>query len=238
MKYLLAAVVVLAAAWTLAGTLPAGTVHFTSVAAAAGLRFQHHTGAFGKKYLPETMGSGCAFVDLDGDGYPDIILLNGKDWKATGKRYLPGYFHNNRDGTFTSVISGSGLDVEMYAMGIAVADYDNDGRPDVYITALDGDRLFHNEGGGKFRDVTQASGIRNAAFGTGAAWLDYDNDGKADLFVANYIQWTPETRLVVLTRWPHESVLHAGIVEGITKQALPQPGQWQVRRCYAQGRSL
>jgi hypothetical protein len=83
----------------------------------------------------------------------------------------------------------------MYAMGVAVADYDNDGRPDIYITALEGDRLFHNEGNNKFRDVTAASGIRNASFGTSAAWVDYDRDGKADLFVANYIQWTPKTDL-------------------------------------------
>ncbi|MBI3471241.1 MAG: CRTAC1 family protein, partial [Candidatus Solibacter usitatus] len=91
--------------------------------------------------------------------------------------------------------AGSGLDVEMYGMGVAVADYDNDGKEDVYITALEGDRLFHGEGGGKFRDVTAASGIRNAGFGTSAAWLDYDRDGKVDLFVANYVQWTPRTDL-------------------------------------------
>ena len=83
----------------------------------------------------------------------------------------------------------------MYAMGVAVADFDNDGRPDIYITALDGDRLFHNEGKGKFRDVTATSGIKNANFGTSAAWVDYDCDGKADLFVANYIQWSPATDL-------------------------------------------
>ncbi len=78
----------------------------------------------------------------------------------------------------------------MYGIGVAVADFDNDGRDDVYITALEGDRLFHNEGNGKFKDVTAASGIRNASFGTSAAWLDYDRDGKLDLFVANYVQWT------------------------------------------------
>src|ERR1700693_2317008 len=88
------------------------------------------------------------------------------------------------------VTRGSGLDIEMYGMGVAIADYDNDGREDVYITALDGDHLFHNEGNGKFRDVTQASGIQNANFGASAAWLDYDRDGKVDLFVANYVQWT------------------------------------------------
>src|SRR5678815_4344478 len=92
--------------------------------------------------------------------------------------------------SFKDVTAASGLDVEMYGMGVAVADYDNDGREDVYITALEGDRLFHNLGGGKFADVTKVSGIVNASFATSAAWLDYDRDGKVDLFVANYVQWT------------------------------------------------
>jgi hypothetical protein len=170
-------------------------IRFTDVTAAAGLHFTHHNGAFGKKYLPETMGSGCAFIDLDGSGWPSILLLNGKDWTPQSKKYTSALYRNNRDGTFTDVTAGSGLDVQMYAMGVSVADYDNDGLPDIYITALDGDRLFHNEGHFRFRDVTAASGVRNANFGTGAAWLDYDRDGKADLFVANYIQWTPQTDL-------------------------------------------
>ncbi len=177
--------------------LPVGepAVHFTEVSKSAGLKFVHHNGGFGKKYLPETMGSGTAFVDLDGDGWPEIILLNCKDWNPSGKHYLSAIYRNNRNGTFTDVTAGSGFDVEMYAMGVAVADYDNDGRPDIYVTALEGDHLFHNEGSNRFRDVTAASGIRNANFGTSAAWLDYDRDGKADLFVANYIEWTPATDL-------------------------------------------
>src|SRR5437763_3714419 len=104
-----------------AASAPPPAVHFTDVTTAAGIHFQHHNGKFGKKYLPETMGAGCAFVDLDGDGYPDIVLLNGKDWKPSGHKYLPAYYHNNKNGTFTDVTRGSGLDVEMYAMGIAVA---------------------------------------------------------------------------------------------------------------------
>jgi hypothetical protein len=165
-------------------------VKFVDVTAAAGIRFTHNSGRAGKKYLPETMGSGAAFLDIDGDGWPDILLLNSKDLTPRGRKSLPALYKNNRNGTFADVTAGSGLDIEMYAMGVAVADYDNDGREDVYITALEGDRLFHNEGAGKFRDVTKTSGIQNANFGTSAAWLDYDKDGKADLFVANYVQWT------------------------------------------------
>ena len=196
LKALALAFVIAGASIYLAGASvspPTGGVHFTDITQKAGINFVQHNGAFGKKYLPETMGSGCAFIDYDGDGYPDILILNGKDWTPKGAHYYSALYHNNRNGTFTDVTKGSGLDVEMYAMGVAVADYDNDGRPDIYVTALEGDHLFHNEGNGKFKDVTAQSGIKNANFGTGAAWVDYDRDGKADLFVANYIQWTPQT---------------------------------------------
>lgn len=172
-----------------AGT-PRFDVRFTDVTRAAGIDFTHNSGRAGKKWLPETMGSGLAWIDYDGDGWPDLLLLNSRDWTARGRRSVAALYHNNRNGTFTDVARGSGLDVEMYALGVAVGDYDNDGRDDIYITALEGDRLFHNEGNGKFRDVTQQAGIRNASFASSAAWLDYDRDGKLDLFVANYVQWT------------------------------------------------
>jgi len=167
-------------------------VRFTDVTTTAGIDFTHNSGRAGKKYLPETMGSGCAFFDADGDGWLDILLINSKDWRLRGKRSLPALYRNNRDGTFTNVTANSGLDLEMYGMGAAIGDYDNDGRDDVYLTALEGDRLFHNEGGFKFRDVTRSAGIRNADFGTSAAWLDYNRDGLLDLFVANYVKWTPK----------------------------------------------
>ena len=178
-----------------ATSIPPAEVKFTDVTAAAGVRFTHNSGRAGKKYLPETLGSGAAFFDADGDGWLDILLINGKDWTPGKHKSLDALYRNNRNGTFTDITRGSGLDVPMYGMGVAIADYDNDGRNDVFITALEGDRLFHNEGGGKFRDVTQASGIHNASFGTSAAWLDYDRDGKVDLFIANYVQWTPKTDL-------------------------------------------
>jgi len=168
----------------------AGEVKFTDVSGAAGIRFTHNSGRAGKKFLPETMGSGCAFFDADGDGWVDVVLLNSKDWTPRGRKSISALYLNNRNGTFRNASAGSGLDVEMFAMGVAAADYDNDGKEDLYVTALEGDRLFHNEGGGKFRDVTKASGIANASFGTSVAWLDFDKDGRADLFVANYLQWT------------------------------------------------
>jgi hypothetical protein len=141
------------------------------------------------------MGSGCAFFDADGDGWPDILLINGKDWTPRGRHTTAALYRNNHNGTFTDITRASGLDIGVHGMGVAIGDYDNDGRDDVYITAIGGDHLFHNEGGGKFRDVTRESGIGNAAFGASAAWVDYDRDGKLDLFVANYVQWTPQTDL-------------------------------------------
>jgi hypothetical protein len=168
---------------------PPTDVRFTDVTAAAGIHFTHNAGRTGKKWLPETMGSGCAFFDADGDGWLDVLLINGKDLIPHGRHTTAALYRNNHDGTFTDVTRGSGLDLEIYGLGVAIGDYDNDGREDVYITALGGDHLLHNEGGGKFRDVTAQAGLRNSAFAASAAWLDYDRDGKLDLFVANYVQW-------------------------------------------------
>lgn len=170
-------------------------VQFADVTKAAGINFVHNSGRAGKRWLPETMGSGCAFIDADGDGWPDIVFVNSKDWTARGRRSIQALYRNNKNGTFTNVTAGSGLDVEMYGLGVAFADYDNDGRDDLYITALEGDRLFHNEGNFKFRDVTAQSGIANQGFPSSAAFLDYDKDGRADLFVLNYVQWTSKTDL-------------------------------------------
>ena len=145
--------------------------------------------------MPETLGPGCAFFDADGDGWLDILIVNGRDWTEHGRHTTAALYRNKHDGTFEDITNGSGLDFAAYGLGVAIGDYDNDGRDDVYITALQGDHLLHNEGGGHFRDVTAEAGIHNASFGTSAAWLDYDRDGKLDLFVANYVQWTPEADL-------------------------------------------
>jgi enediyne biosynthesis protein E4 len=170
-------------------------VTFTDITAASGVKFTHNSGRGGKKYMPESLGSGVALFDADGDGWLDILLINSRDWDAKGRTSLPALYRNNHNGTFANVTKGSGLDVQTYGMGAAAGDYDNDGREDVYITSLDGDRLYHNEGGGKFKDVTAVSGIKNADFGTSAAWFDYDRDGKLDLFVANYVQWSRDKDL-------------------------------------------
>ncbi|MFZ0296148.1 MAG: CRTAC1 family protein [Candidatus Sulfotelmatobacter sp.] len=164
------------------------------VTGSAGIQFQHNSGAFGGKLLPETLGSGCAFVDYDGDGWQDIILINGMDWPGhKQRRSTLRLYHNNRNGTFTDVTTRAGLDVEMYGMGVAVGDYDNDGFPDILVTSVGQNRLFHNTGKGSFIDVTNRSGLgKRQAFSTSALWFDYDRDGLLDLFVCNYVKWAPE----------------------------------------------
>ena len=181
-------------------TPPAGSsgITFREVTRQAGIHFVHNDGAFGKKYLPETLGPGVAFIDYDNDGWPDIFLVNGMDWPGHVRRHsAPKLYHNNHDGTFTDVTHKAGLDgEEMFGMGVAVGDYDNDGYDDLFVTAYGQSHLFHNNGNGTFRDMTQKAGLGGIKeFSTGAAWVDYDKDGRLDLVVANYVQWTPETDL-------------------------------------------
>ncbi len=189
-RWIAALTAVTLAGAAVAAQQPRGTITFTDVTAAAGIRFTHNSGRAGKKYLPETLGAGAAFFDVDGDGWQDLFLANGRNWTPGGTRTPSALYRNTGKGSFVEITAGSGLDADIYAMGVAAGDYDNDGRQDLYVTALEGDRLFHNEGAGKFRDVTKLAGIANANFGTSAAWLDYDKDGLLDLFVANYVQWT------------------------------------------------
>ena len=170
---------------------------FTDVTAPAGIRFRHNSGAFGKKYLPETMGSGVVFFDADGDGWQDVLLINSRNWpgRPAARRSLHALYRNNRDGTFTDVTARSGLAVPMYGFGAAAADYDNDGRQDVYVTGLDGNHLFRGIGDGRFEDVTARAGVGASGFSTCAVWFDYDNDGRLDLFVCRYVEWSIATDL-------------------------------------------
>jgi enediyne biosynthesis protein E4 len=175
-----------------AGSLPT----FTDVTQKAGITFRHESGAFGKKYLPETMGAGGAFFDADGDGAQDLVFVNSMSWPGRpAKKSLLALYKNNRDGTFTDATAASGLGVQTYGMGVAAGDYDNDGKTDLYVTALGRNRLFHNLGGFRFADVTDAAGVGNDGFSTSAAWFDYDRDGRLDLFVAHYVDWAIEKDL-------------------------------------------
>ncbi len=176
-----------------ASTPPLG-FHFTDVTGAAGIHFKHNNGAYGGKLLPETLGAGCAFLDYDADGWQDILLVNSTDWPGhLRERSTLKLYRNNRNGTFTDVTRAAGLDIEMYGMGVAVGDYNNDVFPDILITCVGQNRLFKNTGKGTFLDVTNSSGLgKRQAFSTSALWFDYDRDGLLDLFVCNYVKWAAE----------------------------------------------
>ena len=173
-------------------------VHFTDITTNAGITFVHQNGAQGDKLLPETMGGGVAFLDFDNDGDQDLFFVNSTLWpwhKPDGR--APGtlaLYRNDGAGRFAEATAGSGLDVSLYGMGVAVGDYDNDGLPDLFVTAVGMNRLFHNLGGGRFADVTTSAGVGGSPdqWSTSAAWVDVDNDGDLDLFVCNYVRWSRE----------------------------------------------
>src|SRR5262249_6893900 len=178
------------------GEVPAAK--FTDITKESGIMFVQNNGACGDKLLPETMGGGVAFFDFDNDGDQDLLFINSTWWpghRPAGKPPMTmSLYRNDGKGHFTDVTEGSGVDVALYGMGVAVGDYDNDGLPDVFVTCVGGNHLFHNEGKGKFQEVTQGAGVggANDGWSTSAAWIDYDNDGKLDLFVCNYVRWSPE----------------------------------------------
>jgi enediyne biosynthesis protein E4 len=174
---------------------------FTDVTAAAGIQFRHETGAAGEKLLPETMGGGVGLGDLDGDGDPDLIFVNGSHWPwaqpAGATTVPPGLVLYRNDSTpaavkFVDVTSDSGLSTPFYGMGVAIGDADGDGQPDLFVTGVGGARLFRNRGGLKFEDVTAAAGVAGdpADWTSAALWLDHDRDGDLDLFVASYVRWS------------------------------------------------
>jgi hypothetical protein len=192
----------------LAATSNAQIVSFHDITAQAGIHFTHNNGAFGKKWLPETMGPGCGFIDYDNDGYPDIVLINGDDFPGHphGGATTLKLYHNNHDGTFTDVTRQSGLAVPMFGFGVAIGDYDNDGLDDLFVSALGQSHLFHNNGNGTFSDVTKTAGMWGTnEFSASAAWVDYDRDGKLDLVIANYVQWSEKGDLYCSIDGAHKS---------------------------------
>ncbi|HSM76812.1 MAG TPA: CRTAC1 family protein [Bryobacteraceae bacterium] len=185
-----------------AATPAVAPIAFEEIAGRAGVRFLSNRSPTPEKHQPEPMVGGVAIFDYDGDGYPDLYFVNGADMPSlvkTGPQYKNRLFHNNRDLTFTDVTDRAGVGGKGYGMGVAVGDYNNDGKPDLYVTNVNGNELFRNNGDGTFTDVTAAAGVAGGEYAgkkmwsVGAAWVDYNNDGRLDLFVANYCQWDPNT---------------------------------------------
>ncbi|HEX7729584.1 MAG TPA: CRTAC1 family protein, partial [Terracidiphilus sp.] len=178
---------------TASGFVKSGPVVFEDIAEKAGLYvFTHKMGTPQKSYIIETKGSGVCLLDYDNDGWLDIYLVNGSTVDAlTGKSAAPHatLFHNNHDGTFTEVAAKAGVTNERWGFGCAVADYDNDGWPDLYVSNFGKNRLYHNNHDGTFTDVAEKAGVTLGNWSSGATWGDYDGDGKVDLFVAGYLHW-------------------------------------------------
>ncbi len=176
-------------------------VTFEDMSRRCGVDFQHVSGAIGKKFLPETMGSGVALFDFDGDGDLDMLFAQSRTWHDDSNP-TPRLYRNEGEWRFVDVTKGSGLDISMYGMGCTVADYDADGDQDVYFTCLGTNHLFRNEGGGKFArvdngpsggtwtEVVAGKTVTHSSWSTGAAWFDADQDGDLDLIVASYVRWT------------------------------------------------
>lgn len=184
-------------------------VRFSDITEAAGVRYVHVNGAAGEKLLPETMGGGCAFFDMDGDGDQDLLFVNSSAWQGSPANVTHALYANDGSGKFADVTPGSGLDFTSYGMGVATGDFDNDGRTDLFLTGvnstglLNANRLLRNLGSGKFADITAQSGIVSSNnWSTSASFFDYDRDGDLDLFVCNYVQWSREIDLQVDYRLP------------------------------------
>ena len=171
------------------------SVKFVDVTKESGIAFTHYNGALGEKLLPETMGSGVAFLDYDRDGDQDLFFVNSSYWPGHVTKPPPtqALYRNDGKGHFEDVTRQAGLDKTFYGQGVAVGDFDNDGDPDIYVTAIGRGYLFRNDGKGHFEDVTeQASAKGPHGWLTGAAFVDIENDGDLDLFICNYINWSPE----------------------------------------------
>jgi hypothetical protein len=184
--------------WLWAGFSGAQPVQFTNVTNAAGIHWVHSKASNGTSTILEEAGPGVCVADFDGDGFPDIYFVNGRDRDNRGMHLQNALYRNNRDGTFTDVTDKAGVPGNAYGLGCVWGDYDNDGHPDLYVTQYGKNILYHNNGNGTFTDVTETAHVDGTDFGTmfhsGATFFDYDRDGKLDLYVGGYANFTPNSQ--------------------------------------------
>src|SRR6266699_3588646 len=172
--------------------LPAKQVAFEEVSPRqSGITWIHDNAHSFERFLPETVGAGCAFLDYDNDGWMDIYLVNSgaSDFYTPTTPLKNALYHNNRDGTFTDVSDKAGVTGGTFGMGVAAADYDGDGWVDLYVTSYGRNILYRNNGNGTFTDVTDKAGVAAGGWSVSAGFFDFDNDGKLDLFVTRYMDW-------------------------------------------------
>jgi len=176
------------------GLLDDAFIRFTDVTHQAKIQFIHDAGATGQKWYPETIGAGGGFFDYDGDGREDILLLNGRQWPGSRQAPEPTMrlYRNLGDGTFADVTEAAGLNVPIYGMGFAAADFDNDGDQDLIVTGYRQTLFFINNGDGTFTEATHKVGIQDGKWGTAVAFFDYDRDGFLDLVIGYYVEWDPD----------------------------------------------
>ena len=213
------------------------TIRFTDVTAESGIDFVHQTGAFGEKWMPESLASGCVIFDYDNDGWQDVLFLNGTFWPGhsmEGEVPTPCLFRNRGGMRFEDVTAKAGLNNALYGMGGTAGDYDGDGDADLYLTSV-GDNLLLRNDEGRFVDVTAAAGVgggrwasddgtESPEWSTSAAWVDYDQDGWLDLFVGNYVQWSPQTDLFTSIDGVHKSYATPQEYRGLSSRLFRNRG--------------
>src|ERR1700757_409372 len=230
----------MAALFSLAASAQSNSIQFTDVTAAAGIKFVHFKGNEGISINREEFGPGVCVADFDGDGWPDIYFVNGRDLYNRGISVRNALYRNNRDGTFTDVTDKAGVPGTGYGLGCVWGDYDNDGFPDLFVTQYGRNVLYHNNGDGTFTDVTDKAGVAGLEFGTlfhsGATFFDYDRDGKLDLYVGGYVALGPDSTLLPTRRGAQQ--LSSTSVRGQPRHSLSQQRRWHVHECDQGGKNL